>query len=130
MKGLSAVRAIRGATTVEAGGAPDADSARSATQELLRSLLERNGLTVDDVVSALFTLTPDLYSAAPALAARESGWQDIPMLTASEAPSERSLPRCIRVMLHVESTRARAEMRHVYLHGAQVLRPDWTGEAP
>lgn len=122
------VRALRGATTVDTVGIP-AETARDATQELLRALLERNGLTVDDVISALFTLTPDLYSAAPARAAREAGWTDVPMLTATEAPAEQSLSRCIRVMLHVETTRSRDAMRHVYLHGARVLRPDLPGDA-
>lgn len=122
------VRALRGATTVDSAGAP-ADAARDATQEMLRALLELNGLTVDDIISALFTLTPDLYSAAPAQAAREAGWHDVPMLTATEAPAEQSLPRCIRVMLHVETTRARDELRHVYLHDARVLRPDLLHDA-
>lgn len=123
------VRALRGATTVELGGASLPDLARDATQELLTRLLARNGLAPADVISALFTLTPDLYSAAPALAARELGWLDVPMLTATEAPAEHSLPRCIRVMLHVETTRERAEMRHVYLRGATVLRPDLADDA-
>jgi chorismate mutase len=121
------VRALRGATTVESGAA--ADAARDATQELLRALLEQNGLTVDDVVSALFTLTPDLYSAHPARSARAVGWHEVPMLTATEAPAEQSLPRCIRVLMHVETVRPRSAMRHVYLHGARVLRPDIAGDA-
>lgn len=117
------LRALRGATTVDLAGAIG-ERASDATQELLRALLELNGLTLDDVVSAIFTITPDLYSAAPARAARDAGWHDVPMLTATEAPSEQSLPRCIRVLLHVETTRARDAMRHVYLHGARALRPD------
>jgi chorismate mutase len=128
MTELPKVRALRGATTVEMAGVA-ADAARDATQEMLRTLLELNGLTVDDVVSALFTLTPDLYSAAPAHAARGAGWQDVPMLTATEAPADHSLPRCIRVMLHVETTRPRDAMRHVYLHGARMLRPDLLHDA-
>lgn len=122
------VRALRGATTVPPGAAETAARAGEATQELLRALLERNGLTTADVISALFTLTADLPSAAPARAAREAGWHDVPMLTATEAPAEApaegSLPRCIRVMLHVETPRAREALRHVYLHGAEGLRPD------
>jgi chorismate mutase len=129
MTELPRVRALRGATTVEMTGVA-ADAARDATQEMLRTLLEQNGLTVDDVVSALFTLTPDLYSAAPARAARGAGWHDVPMLTATEAPADHSLPRCIRVMLHVETTRPRDAMRHVYLHGARTLRPDLLDDAP
>lgn len=123
MTELRKVRALRGATTVETTGTA-ADAARDATQELLRALLSANALTVDDVISALFTLTSDLYSAAPARAARDAGWHHVPMLTATEAPAEDTLPRCIRVMLHVETPRSRAELRHVYLHDARVLRPD------
>ena len=125
-----AVRALRGATTVGDTGEPLAEVARLATQELLRAMLERNALTVDDVISAFFTLTPDLYTAAPAAAAREAGWQEVPMLTASEAPAERGLARCIRVLLHVETRRPRSALRHVYLNGATVLRPDLIEEPP
>jgi chorismate mutase len=124
MSQRSAVRAIRGATTVDTGGPSAADAARAATQELLRTMLERNALTVEDVVSAVFTITPDLYEAAPALAAREAGWHEVPMLTAAEAPSALGLARCIRVLVHVETPRPRTAMCHVYLHGARVLRPD------
>jgi chorismate mutase len=130
MSHASSVRALRGATTVEPGVAPPTDAARDATQDLLRTLLEVNGLTVSDVVSAIFTLTPDLYEAAPARAAREGGWHEVPMITASEAPAEHSLARCIRVLVHVETARPRSAMRHVYLHGARVLRPDLVDELP
>ncbi len=124
MPDASTVRALRGATTVELASGSLAGAARDTTQELLRGLLELNGLTVHDVVSAIFTITPDLYQSAPALAAREAGWNEVPMLVASEAPSEHSLERCIRVLVHAETTRPRSEMRHLYLHGARVLRPD------
>jgi chorismate mutase len=127
MTHASTVRALRGATTVDPATGPTAAAAREATQELLRALLELNGLTVDDVVSAVFTITADLYEAAPALAARELGWHEVPMLTAAEAPAERSLGRCIRVLVHVHTVRPRSEMRHVYLHGARTLRPDLMG---
>jgi chorismate mutase len=123
------VRALRGATTVEQGGGTPAEVARAATHELLAALLERNGLTTDDVISALFTLTPDLYSAAPARAAREAGWHAVPMLTATEAPAEHSLSHCIRVMLHVETGRPRDALQHVYLHGERALRPDLVDDA-
>src|SRR4051812_15230806 len=104
------VRALRGATTVEQGGGAPAEVARDATQELLAALLARNGLAVDDVISALFPITPDLFLAAPARAAREAGWQLVPMLTATEAPAEHALAHCIRVLLHVETPRARDAM--------------------
>ena len=127
MTSASTVRALRGATSV-AVDAPVAEGTRQATQELLRELLTRNALTTEDVISALFTITPDLADGAPARAAREAGWHDVPMLTAAEAPADSAQPqaisRCIRVMLHVHSDRPRAAMRHVFLHEALVLRPD------
>ena len=115
------VRAVRGATTVEAD-APDA--IREATRALLAEILARNALRADDVVSALFTMTDDLSSEFPARAARELGWQDVPLLCMRELAVTGALPRCIRVLLHVETGRRRDEMRHVYLAGASVLRPD------
>jgi chorismate mutase len=129
MTDVRRVRALRGATTVEQGGGPPAEVARAATHELLAELLDRNELTPDDVISALFTVTPDLYSAAPARAAREVGWRAVPMLTATEAPAEHSLSHCIRVMLHVETVRGREALQHVYLHGARTLRPDLVDDA-
>ena len=124
-----AVRALRGATTITAGEQPMAEAGRIATLELLGAMLEQNDLTADDIVSALFTLTPDIHGAAPARAAREAGWHEVAMLTASEAPSEHSLPQCIRVLLHIETTRPRSALRHQYLRGAGVLRPDLLSRA-
>jgi chorismate mutase len=115
------VRAVRGATTVEAD-APD--GIREATRTLLAELLARNGLGPDDVVSALFTMTEDLSTEFPARAARELGWHDVPLLCMRELAVSGALPRCIRVLLHVETHRRRDEIRHVYLAGARVLRPD------
>ena len=115
------IRAIRGAITVERD---DPALIAAATRELLEALLASNGLTTGDVVSALFTLTEDLRSAFPAATAREIGWTDVPMLCTVEIPVPGSLPQCLRVMLHVETTRSRAEIRHVYLRDARRLRPD------
>jgi chorismate mutase len=113
--------AVRGATTV---ARDDPDEIRAATRELLEALLARNALRSDDIVSALFTLTPDLRSEFPARAARELGWLDVPLLCASTVPVPGALPRCVRVLLHVETTRGRAELSHVYLRDAGGLRPD------
>jgi chorismate mutase len=113
--------AVRGATTV---ARDDPDEIRAATRELLEALLARNALRTDDVVSALFTLTPDLRSEFPARAARELGWVDVPLLCASSIPVAGALPRCVRVLLHVETARERAELIHVYLRDAGGLRPD------
>jgi len=115
------VRAIRGATTVTAD-TPDA--IRAATQVLLKELTTRNAIAPADVISALFTVTSDLTSEFPARAARDLGWLDVPLLCTVEIPVPGALARCVRVLLHIESSRARAEIEHVYLDGARVLRPD------
>lgn len=112
---------IRGATTVEAN---DAREILEATDELLRRLIEANGLDPDDIVSALFTMTADLNAAFPARAAEEYGWNIVALLHSTEIPVPGSLPRCIRLLVHAYTRRARAEIRHVYLRGATVLRPD------
>ncbi len=122
------VRALRGETAVDLELGALSDVAGAATGALLRTLLECNALTVDDVISALFTVTPDLYEAAPARAACEGGWHDVPMLTAAEAQSAHGLAHCVRVMLHVHTSQPRGALRHVYLHGARLLRTDLVEE--
>jgi chorismate mutase len=116
-----AVRAIRGATSV---AQDDPAEVRAATRELLEAIVERNGLRDEDLISALFTVTGDLTSEFPAHAAREMGWVDVPLLCALEIPVPGTLPRCVRVLLHVQSGRARSEVEHVYLGRAVALRPD------
>lgn len=118
------VRGIRGATTVD-GDTPE--QIRHATRELLETIVARNGITSADVISAIFTVTHDLTSDFPAHAARELGWLDVPLLCTLEIPVPGSLPKCIRVLLHVASGASRAEIRHVYLHSARALRPDLPG---
>lgn len=115
------VRAFRGATTVVAD---EPALIRAAVIELLETLLDDNDLAPADVISAVFTATPDLVSEFPAHAARLIGWTDIPLLCAQELPVEGALPRCIRVMLHAETRRQRAEVRHAYLREAVLLRQD------
>jgi chorismate mutase len=115
------VRGLRGATTV------DADTVGQVTdrsQELMRELMTRNDLDEDDIVSALFTTTADVTSIFPATAIREIGFGAVPLLCASEISVPGSMPRCIRVLLHVYTARSRDDMHHVYLHGAQGLRDD------
>ena len=118
------VRGLRGATTV------DADTAAQVTersQELMREIMARNELVEDDIVSVVFTATPDVTSIFPATAIREIGFGAVPLLCAAEIAVPGAMPLCIRVLLHVHTTRSRDEMHHVYLHGAQGLRDDLPG---
>jgi chorismate mutase len=120
------MRGVRGAITVEAD---EPAAILSATQRLLREMMARNGLELDDVVSVLFSLTPDLHAAFPALGARELGWVHVPMLHVAEIDVPGALGRCIRVLMHVSTPRSMHEIDHVYLDGATVLRPDLTRTA-
>lgn len=115
------VRGLRGATTVEAD---EPERILDATSELLRELMERNGLQSSQVISAVFTVTPDLMSDFPARAARAVGWGDVPLLCTTEIPVKGALPRCIRALLHVERAADAGPLRHVYLRKAVALRPD------
>jgi chorismate mutase len=115
------VRAVRGATQL---AADDPVEMADAVVELLQQILERNELTVDDLISVLFTATPDLSSEFPAAAARTVGLGDVPLLCAQEIDVVGALPRVVRVMVHAESPRARSEILHIYLRGAEVLRKD------
>jgi chorismate mutase len=104
----------------------DAEEILTATDELLRALIEANELQPDDIVSALFTVTRDLDAAFPARAAEEFGWNIVALLHATEIPVPGSLPKCIRLLVHAYTARTRAEIKHCYLRGATVLRPDRT----
>ncbi|TMD13191.1 MAG: chorismate mutase [Chloroflexi bacterium] len=118
-----AVRGIRGATTVEE------DSPQAiveATQELLGALLDENGIVRSDVAAAWFTTTRDLTAEFPAVAARRMGWAEVPMLCGHEmelaAGQDGNVPRCIRVLVLVNTERAASELRFIYLRGASRLR--------
>lgn len=113
--------ALRGATTCEVD-TPQA--IHEATAELLSELLERNGADAGDLVSLIFTSTPDLISGFPAGAARELGLSDVPLLCAAEIAVAGSLPKCIRILAHLSSATAREDLHHVYLRGATILRTD------
>jgi chorismate mutase len=115
------VRALRGATTADAD-TPEQIGER--TQELLRDLFERNGVAHDDLISIVFTATDDLVSVFPAAAARAMGLGDVPLLCARELAVVGSTPRCVRVLVHFTTETARADLHHVYLHGARTLRDD------
>jgi chorismate mutase len=118
-------RGIRGATTVEQNTAEDI---LEATDELLRALIALNDLDPDDIASAVFTTTTDLTAAFPAVAARDLGWADVPLLCAHEMAVPGALDRVVRVLLHVNTARTAAEVRHVYLKDAKRLRPAWAVE--
>ena len=117
----SRLRGLRGATTASDD---DAEAIIGATAELLRDLLERNGLVADDVVSIVFTATPDLTAAFPATAARSVGLDQVPVLSASELDVPGAVARCVRVLMHVYPARPDDQLRPVYLHDAVHLRSD------
>ena len=114
------LRAVRGAITVEQDSA---EAIHDGTSELLREVLGRNALTADDLVSIIFTATPDLTSEFPAVAAREMGLSGVPLLCAREIPVDGAMPLCVRVMLHCYCPADR-DIRHVYLRNARQLRTD------
>ncbi len=115
------VRAVRGATTVDED---TVEQVSSRVQELVRAILERNGIEHDDLVSILFTATDDVVSMFPATAARAIGLGDIPLLCARELAVRDGTARCIRVMVHAYTARPRHDLHHVYLEGARGLRDD------
>jgi chorismate mutase len=116
-----AVRALRGATTIDDDTPAQI---RERMKALMSALFERNDLANDDVVSVFVTTTPDIHSLHPATAAREFGLDDVAFLGAQEATIVGTLPRCVRVLLLIETRRSRRELRHVFLERAAVLRPD------
>ena len=118
---MSAVRGVRGAITVERD---DPTLLVDATERLLRAIVAENDIRSEDVASALFTLTPDLVSQFPAVAARRMGWTRVPLLNFTEIAVPDGLPRVVRVLLHVNTDKRQDDIVHVYLDGARVLRPD------
>jgi chorismate mutase len=115
------MRAIRGATCIERD---DADLMREAVMELLGEMLARNSIDPDRLVSVILTGTPDLTSSFPAAGARALGLVDVPLICAQEMDVSGALERVVRVMMHADIDTPRAEIRHVYLRGAEVLRQD------
>ena len=116
-----AVRAIRGAVQVDAD---ERAAVLEGTAELVAEVMTRNGLGPDDVISVVFTATPDLTAEFPALAARKIGFQDVPLLCATEIGVAGALPRVVRLLMHVETSKPRSALQHVYLRGAAALRLD------
>jgi chorismate mutase len=117
----TAVRALRGATTVDVD---EAEHLFERVVALLEALFERNDLHHDDLISVLFTATDDIHSAFPAEGARKFGLGDVPLICARELDIDGGTPRCVRVMIHFTTDKARDELHHVYLEGARGLRDD------
>jgi chorismate mutase len=116
-----AVRAVRGATQVDRD---DRDVVLEAASELVTAVLDRNGIAPADLISIVFTATPDLTSEFPAYAARQLGITDVPLLCATEIDVPGAMPRVLRLLAHFETDLDRADVRHVYLRGAAALRTD------
>jgi len=122
------LRGVRGATTVD-----DDDPRHIAerTAELVRILVDSNGIRAEDVASAVFTATADVSSAFPAVAARTvPGWEAVPLLCAREIPVPGALGRCIRILIHWTTDRPASDVRHAFLRGARTLRPEWAARVP
>lgn len=115
------VRAVRGAIQVDAD---TRDHVLEGSAELVKAVLDRNDLSADDIISILFTATPDLTAEFPAYAARLMGLVDVPLMCAAEIAVPGAMPRVLRLLAHVETPLSRAELRHVYLRGATALRTD------
>jgi len=114
-------RGVRGATTVEAN---TRDAILKATRQLLALIIRRNDIDSSDVASAVFTVTRDVNAEFPALAARQMGWLDVPLLCGYEVEVPGSLSSCVRILLHWNTRKAQKEIHHVYIHDAIALRPD------
>jgi chorismate mutase len=114
-------RGVRGATVV-------AENTREAilagTRELLQRMIDANGIDPDDVASVIFTTTPDLNTEFPAVAARQIGWHDQALMCGHEMAVPHALDRCIRILIHWNTRKGPREIRHVYINGAESLRPD------
>jgi chorismate mutase len=119
--GTMCVRAVRGATTV---ASDDPVLVHQAVTELLTTLLLHNDIETHDIISAMFTVTPDIRCTFPARAARDIGWTDVPMLCATEIDVPGAQPRCLRVLLHVERDTVQPKLEPVYLRDAVSLRAD------
>ncbi len=114
-------RGVRGATTVEAN---TKEAILKATRQLLALIIRRNDIDPKDLASAIFTVTRDVNAEFPALAARQMGWLDVPLLCGYEVEVPGSLPLCVRILLHWNTNRPQQAIHHVYIHDAVALRPD------
>ncbi len=120
----SQVLGLRGAITIDRD---DREHLLQRVQRLLTEMIERNSLSHEDLISILFTATPDIHSVFPAVAARQMGLGDVPLICAQELSIDGSMPLCIRVLMHTNTDLTRSELRHVYLEQASALRDDLPG---
>jgi len=116
-----AVRGVRGATAAKSD---TAEAVLAATSELLQEMVRANAIHTDDIASIIFTVTPDIRSEYPARAARQLGWTSVALLGALEMDVPTGLKRCVRVLLHVNTEKTAAQIKHIYLHEAKALRTD------
>lgn len=114
-------RGVRGATTVTANSR---EAILTATRQMLALMVRRNEMVTTDIASAIFTVTKDLSAEFPALAARQLGWLEVPLLCGYEIEVPNSLTMCVRVLVHWNTPRSQADVQHVYIHEAVRLRPD------
>jgi len=119
--GQVSVRGIRGAITARRN---QSDDIYQATEELVKKMVEQNDIKTEDVAAAFFTVTPDLNNAFPARAVREMGWQLVPLFCSVEIDVPGALPKCIRVLLLVNTSKEQNEIKHVFLREASQLRSD------
>jgi chorismate mutase len=120
-------RGVRGATTVEND---TRDEILTATRQLLALMIRTNNIEADDVASAIFSTTPDLNAEFPALAARQLGWTDVPLLCTHELGVPGALPKCIRILVHWNTQKSQKEIQHIYIKEAVRLRPDLSSLPP
>jgi chorismate mutase len=116
-------RGVRGATTIDRN---EREEILTATRQLLALMIRQNDIDPRDVASVLFSTTPDIDAEFPALAARQLGWLDVPLLCGHEMSVPGSLPMCIRVMIHWNTNKPQNEIEHIYVRDANRLRPDLT----
>ncbi|MFM2032634.1 MAG: chorismate mutase [Chloroflexota bacterium] len=116
-----ACRGVRGAITCPTNSRADIIE---STNALLNAVIDANGITIADVASIWFTTTTDLYAEFPAVAARQLGFTDTALMNSHEMTVPGALPMCIRLIMHWNTTKAQADVKHIYLRGATVLRPD------
>ena len=119
------VRGIRGATTVEAN---TKEAILEAAAELLSAVVEANAVQHDHVASIIFSTSPDLNAEFPAVAARNLGWTDVALMCGHEMGVPGSLPKCLRILMHVNTEQGLQDIKHIYLRGARALRPDLVAE--